>query len=282
MDLKGKKRVRDFSAKEKSQYEKVRKQKRRTCSSNKGMKPIGLCNPSFVNVCFGNAGIQMLYSIEEFRRFVHDVPEYNISVTKFKELFSKMSRAKGVVTSMNYYHSMAIPHYSVDEQFDAHEFMAFLLDAVYPDIKNSSCIFKIVVCSCLATCLSCGNILDANYETTSILNLTVASHPMLQSVHELLQLHLSGESVQYTCIPCSHIDKVQKTITFDNCPQVLVIQLISSLVRDTRSNHHYAVMRRFIAVVCLWTSVVYCTIMAIVLNLVITLAMLRLLGCGIV
>ena len=191
MEPNSKTKLKDMTDEERKQYERNRKRLQRQNAKKIISKKtnakivVGLKNNSGDNVCFGNAVIQLLYSLPRFHLELTDTSLLSICVLKLKELFTEINRAGGDVRPTPYFHAMDIPRYIPRQQYDSHEFLTYILDQVYQDINNGSCIFKVILASCLSTCV-CGRTPSPVRVNTTFLTLNVHAINAAQVVSELL------------------------------------------------------------------------------------------------
>ena len=105
-----------------------------------------------------------------------------------------------------------------------HSPLTYILDQVYQDVNNGSCIFTVILASCLSTCV-CGRTPSPVRVNTTFLTLNVHAINAAQVVSELLREYFAPTLVQYTCESCKRQDGYVKTAVLENCPAMLLIQL---------------------------------------------------------
>ena len=219
---------RSFTREERKVYERERKREQRA-KKRKSVNAdavIGLQNNA-ENVCFGNVVMQLLRPLGEFHRQLETACSLNNCVRNLKQVFTKMNEGNSCVRASAHYRAMKIRDYTVNAQYDCHEFFNYLLEEVYGSIANSDCMFTIVTKSFVACGRGvCGHTTIPTVVSNTCLTLNVHTGACAQSVIGLLRESLKGEYVaDYTCDSCHHIGSCSKTVTLENCPSVLLMQL---------------------------------------------------------
>ena len=230
MEASGKTKLKDMTIEERKQYERNRKKLQRQNAKNIAAKNTnvnkvtGLKYNSGDNVCFGNVVIQLLYHLPGFRLELANTRLLSSCVLNLRELFAKINTAGCAVRPTPYFHVMDIPRYIPHQQYDSHEFLTYILGQVYQDVNNGSCIFTVILASCLSTCV-CGRTPSSLRVNTTFLTLNVHAISAVQLVSELLREYFAPTLVQYTCESCKRQGGYVKTSVLENCPDMLLIQL---------------------------------------------------------
>ena len=122
--------------------------------------PLGLKNLG-QNVCFFNSVPQVLYSNDNFRKFINQFEADCPAKVAMKQLFTLMESSVTPIETYQYVHLMPLLNYNHarKEQYDAHECLLYILGMFYslnPNILEPSNVFQIS-CSQSVLCQTCYN-----------------------------------------------------------------------------------------------------------------------------
>jgi ubiquitin C-terminal hydrolase len=180
------------------------------------------------NVCFGNVVVQLLRPLDQFGVHLRNASSVNSCVHNLQQLFRRMNESTGDVRGAQYFHGMNIPGYVINQQYDAQEFLGYLLREVYHGVDNTVCMFNIGTTSSV-TCgrTACRHATTPVTVDATMLTLKVSADGSAQSLSGLLREYVKPEYLHgYKCGGCQSVGSCTKTVTLGNCPSALLMHLV--------------------------------------------------------
>ena len=204
-------------------------------------KPLGLINDG-ENMCFFNSVIQVLYSVQPFQEYVHQMETSDPAALAIKDIFSEIESSNNPIKTSTYIQNLQLHDYIFCQQYDAQECLLQLVGKIFHIPCNApvpeDCPFKLS----LLQSILCGT---PNCNFTSDNHVSAVECPVKfedpycfyttsNMIERLIGDHHGESMYDFRCEVCQQVGSCKKVISLVDFSDFVILHLNTLKFRNGR------------------------------------------------